>query len=91
MNFWNWAPGDWLLVVTIVVPVCSFCARGLVVLSKIAETLARLDGWLEVFTEEYPDLSQRVASRVARRPRVRPAPSTVKISDAGGEHLGGAS
>ena len=71
MNLGAWGPAEWIAVIGALGAVTTWCAKVILILGDIARTLFALQCWLEVLGEEFPDLRQRVAQKMARRPILR--------------------
>ena len=71
MNLGAWGPAEWIAVIGALGAVTTWGAKVILILGDIARTLFALQCWLEVLGEEFPDLRQRVAQKMARRPVLR--------------------
>lgn len=71
MNLGAWGPAEWIAVIGALGAVTTWCAKVILILGDIARTLFALQCWLEVLGEEFPDLRQRAAQKMARRPVLR--------------------
>jgi len=71
MDWTRWGPGEWAVLFGAVGSIGAFATRFILILGKIAELLFCLQCWLEVLSEEYPEVGRKVATRIAAKPVMR--------------------
>ena len=86
MDWTRWGPGEWMLFFGAVGSVGAYATRFILILGRIAELLFSLQCWLEVLSEEYPEVGRKVATRIAAKPVLRkPSFFSAPGSSAGAE------
>jgi hypothetical protein len=71
VNLGAWGPAEWIAVIGALSAVATWGAKVILVLGDIARTLFALQCWMEVLGEEFPELRQRAAQKMGRRPVLR--------------------